>query len=75
MSDNKDEKYLASTPISKEIYPGPTPSKEIYPEPIPEEEKYFNPEPMPDSSLFGELPDGYQINEFGEIVRENGKSR
>ena len=48
---------------------------EIYlsPTSIPKED--FSTPSIPDSSLFGELPDGCQINEFGEIIREKGKSR
>lgn len=30
---------------------------------------------MSNPNLFEELPDGYQINEFGKIVREKGKSK
>ena len=74
----KDEKYFNPEPI-------PESEKYFNPEPIPESEKYFNPTPiskeenitssMPNPNVFEELPDGYQINEFGEIVRGKGKSR
>jgi len=62
--DDKKDKILDSTLISKEeamINPTQAFEGELF---IPS---------MP--KLFEELPDGYQINEFGEIVREKGKSR
>ncbi len=65
MSDKKD-KILDSTLIPREeTLINPTQAFE---------EKTFIPS-MPNLNLFEELPDGYQINEFGEIVREKGKSR
>ncbi len=89
MNDKKDITLdLTSIPKEKKyLNPEPIPESEKYlnPEPIPESEKYFNPTLiskeemttplMPNSNLFEELPDGYQINEFGEIIREKGKSR
>lgn len=66
MDDKKLEKYVSIKPIPR--------SGEIYfnPEPISREESIPS---IPDVSFFEELPDGCQINEFGEIIRGEGKSR
>lgn len=53
--------------------------KYINPEPIPDSEKYYNPEPIPIEDKYftptEALPEGFEINEFGEIVREKGRTR
>lgn len=79
MSNKKDEIYLNPTPIPKDkIYlnPTPIPKDKIYltPTSTPKDDDFSIPL-IPDSGLFGELSDGCQINEFGEIIREKGKSR